>query len=93
MSFSAKRWAYCPRPSFSSQSATCCMEAAYRISGSSARIGNSTRQTRGAVGKGFRTCNLVVKIRHSNSSALSHINKLSAVEPVLDVKFDLLERV
>jgi hypothetical protein len=25
MSFSAKRCAYCPRPSFSSQSATCCI--------------------------------------------------------------------
>jgi hypothetical protein len=28
MSFSAKRCAYCPRPSFSSQSATCCIVAA-----------------------------------------------------------------
>ncbi len=27
MSFSAKRCAYCPRPSFSSQSATCCIAA------------------------------------------------------------------
>ena len=27
MSFSAKRWAYCPRPSFSSQSVTCCIAA------------------------------------------------------------------
>jgi hypothetical protein len=31
MSFSAKRCAYCPRPSFSSQSGTCCIEAAPRI--------------------------------------------------------------
>jgi len=29
----AKRWAYCPRPSFSSQSATCCIAAAPRIIG------------------------------------------------------------
>jgi ABC transporter substrate binding protein len=28
MSFSAKRCAYCPRPSFSSQSVTCCIAAA-----------------------------------------------------------------
>jgi hypothetical protein len=33
MSFSAKRCAYCPRPSFSSQSATCCIAAAPRIIG------------------------------------------------------------
>jgi hypothetical protein len=32
MSFSAKRWAYCPRPSFSSQSAICCIAATKRIS-------------------------------------------------------------
>jgi hypothetical protein len=33
VSFSANRCAYCPRPSFSSQSATCCIAAAPRISG------------------------------------------------------------
>jgi hypothetical protein len=33
MSFSANRRAYCPRPSFSSQSATCCIEAAPRSIG------------------------------------------------------------
>ena len=32
-SFSAKRCAYCPRPSFSSQSATCCIEGAPWIMG------------------------------------------------------------
>ena len=32
MSFSAKRCAYCPRPSFSSQLATCCIAAAPRVS-------------------------------------------------------------
>src|SRR5262249_55618316 len=31
MSFSAKRWAYCLRPSFSSQSVTCCIAAALRV--------------------------------------------------------------
>ena len=33
MSFSANRLAYCPSPSFSSQSATCCIAAAPRIAG------------------------------------------------------------
>ena len=33
MSFSANRRAYCPRSSFSSQSATCCIEVAPRIVG------------------------------------------------------------
>jgi hypothetical protein len=33
MSFSAKLFAYCPRPSFSSQSATCCIAAKPRIIG------------------------------------------------------------
>ena len=33
MSFSANRSAYCPRPSFSSQSATCCIAAAPRSIG------------------------------------------------------------
>ena len=33
ISFSANRCAYCPRPSFSSQSATCCIAAAPRIIG------------------------------------------------------------
>ena len=38
MSFSANHCAYCPRPSFSSQSATCCIAAPdYRAS--PARIG------------------------------------------------------
>src|SRR5262249_6043718 len=31
MSFSAKLFEYCPRPSFSSQSETCCIAAAPRI--------------------------------------------------------------
>ena len=50
MSFSAKLFAYCPRPSFSSQSATCCIAAAPRIiRASSARIGQTTRQILNAV--------------------------------------------
>ena len=40
MSFSAKRCAYCPRPSFSSQSATCCIAVTPRdYRASPARIG------------------------------------------------------
>jgi len=38
MSFSANRCAYCPRPSFSIQSATCCIEAGPWNRAPSARI-------------------------------------------------------
>ena len=44
MLFLAKLWAYCPSPSFSSQSATCCMQC-LGLSGLCARIGEFTRQT------------------------------------------------
>ena len=56
MSFSAKRCAYCPRPSFSSQSAICCIAAASRIVGlHSARAGDFIREAHDAVGQDIPT--------------------------------------
>src|SRR5262245_23713190 len=43
--FSEKRCAYCPRPSFSSQSATCCIRQRPRLAALSAHIRKPTRET------------------------------------------------
>jgi hypothetical protein len=46
MSFSANRWAYCPSPSFSSQSATCCIAAPCSVRLCARRTSEFTRKIR-----------------------------------------------
>ena len=90
MSFSAKRWAYCPRPSFSSQSATCLHGGSVphiRLIRPDRQL-YTTNPRRGR--EGLQNVQPSGENQTFRFLALSHINRLSAVEPVLDVRFDLL---